>query len=248
MLRLGRVALFVFAALIAGEGAAWAYCRTSACSSSPDGTGKVCEPPEPDDCGIPLSWSPSCVGFTVQQDGSRQVPLETIHGIAGESFTAWTNVACGSGAPSMRIKDLGDVACGRVEYSRSPSSKPDPITNPYVGDTNLIVFRDDNWPHPDHAGGDPKQSTIIALTTVTFNPETGEIVDADIEVNSEGFTFSTTDDVPVGMTDLRSVLTHEAGHFFGFAHSPDAFATMYASYAPQESIKRDLDDDDMTAM
>src|SRR5262249_39732614 len=47
--------------------------------------------------------------------------------------------------------------------------------------------------------------------------------------------------------DLRSIFTHEAGHFLGLAHTqpehPDA--TMFATYLPGETTKRTLSTDDV---
>ena len=50
----------------------------------------------------------------------------------------------------------------------------------------------------------------ITLTTLTFNTESGEIYDADMEINAvKGDVAITTGDTDV-KTDLLSVLTHEA--------------------------------------
>nr|MCU0408389.1 hypothetical protein [Bacteroidales bacterium] len=54
--------------------------------------------------------------------------------------------------------DMGAVECGNVEY------------NSTAGNVNLVVFRDGSWSHPES----PEQ---LALTTVTFNKDTGEILD-----------------------------------------------------------------------
>jgi hypothetical protein len=63
-----------------------------------------------------------------------------------------------------------------------------------------------------------------------MNVETGEIYDADVELN--------TADYPIeqraagapsdGSYDLQSVLTHEFGHFVGLAHSPLPGSVMFA--------------------
>src|SRR5262249_46305618 len=103
---------------------------------------------------------------------------------------------------------------------------------------NLIVFRDDGWPYND-------PYSTLGLTTVTFNAETGEIYDADMEINASGRNLSITDTVPSNGFDLLSVVTHEAGHFFGLAHATDPVATMYASYKPGSASLRDLAPDDI---
>jgi hypothetical protein len=47
----------------------------------------------------------------------------------------------------------------------------------------------------------------------------GELVDADIEINAKDRVLSLTRPAPHGSFDLESVVTHEAGHFFGLDHS-----------------------------
>jgi hypothetical protein len=45
--------------------------------------------------------------------------------------------------------------------------------------------------------------------------------------------------------DLQSVVTHEAGHFFGLAHSKQAGATMLSTYDP---LMRSLSADDVAGI
>jgi hypothetical protein len=71
----------------------------------------------------------------------------------------------------------------------------------------------------------------IALTTVTFDKDTGELRDADIEINSaeHDVLVPGADGLPAGASDLQSVLTHEIGHFFGMAHAANGAAVMFES-------------------
>jgi hypothetical protein len=89
---------------------------------------------------------------------------------------------------------------------------------------NLIVFRKglcaagqnpnvaNCWPHGD--------GTTIALTTTSFDPVTGRIFDADVEVYAtdgvHGKNLSCTD--ALTGVDIQSVVTHEAGHMLGLDH------------------------------
>jgi MYXO-CTERM domain-containing protein len=105
----------------------------------------------------------------------------------------------------------------------------------------MIVFRDDGWPYND-------AYSTLGLTTVTFNADTGEIFDADMEINSSQRNLVAGDNIPKNGFDLESVVTHEAGHFFGLAHSQDKTATMYASYAPGTTVLRTLSNDDVKGL
>ncbi len=230
--RYSLAAVTVLAALL-GEGQAAAYCRSSVCKV--DGKsihGKVCSPPADDDCGTPLQWRQPCVGFVVEKNGSRQVALADIAQTARTSFAAWTAVDCGGGEhPRIEIDDLGTASCSRVEY------------NQHAGNANVIVFRDTEWPHLDEGSG---TTDTIALTTVTYDVTKGDIFDADMEINSVQNQF-TTDDLMVDV-DLQSVMTHEAGHFLGLAHSTVADATMFPNYMNGSIELRHPKDDDQQAI
>ena len=106
---------------------------------------------------------------------------------------------------------------------------------------DVIVFRDDTWPYHD-------PNSTLGLTTVTFDAVTGEIYDADMEINASGKNLTTSTFVPPNGFDLLSVVTHEAGHFLGLAHATDAKATMYASYRPGTSALRTLFADDAAGL
>jgi len=194
--------------------------------------GKVCSPPEDDDCGTVLQWRQPCIGFALEKSGSNQVPIATIEKLMKLSFAAWTSTDCGGGEhPRIEIDDFGTVTCGNVEY------------NQHGANANVIVFRDDAWPHMDEGAG---STDTIALTTVTYDVVKGDIFDADMEINSFENKFTTTD--MTADVDLRSVLTHEAGHFLGLAHSSVAEATMYPSYSNGSTALRQPKDDDQQAI
>jgi hypothetical protein len=205
-------------------GHASAYCRTSACSGNV--AGQRCVPAQSRDCGSPLYRTGLCFGFSVHETGSNKVDVATVEALMDQAFTTWEQADCGGGAhPSVSVENIGRVACDRQEYNQTG------------GNTNLIVFRDDVWPYEN-------QAHTLALTTVTYNLDTGEIYDADLEVNSTDQVNLTISDSDVGY-DLLSVLTHEAGHMLGLAHSPQETATMHFEALPGETQLRDLDPDDV---
>jgi MYXO-CTERM domain-containing protein len=219
-----------------------AFCRMWTC----DRTKESC-PVDPDNktCqygGDParhkrLYWPQSCVGFSIQQDTTTAIPgtadarYAIVEKIANTAFATWQNAKCSDGnPPSLAFADLGPVACRRQEY------------NPKQGNANIVLFREDTWPY----GKD--QSTAYAITTDTYNVESGEIYDADIEVNAHpvGGTI-TTGDTNVSI-DLLSVLTHEAGHFIGLGLSPDPSATMSSTQGPGSTDHRVLGADDVAGV
>ena len=173
----------------------------------------------PGDGGVafPVYWANACVTYSLQQDASAQITLGEARTVAATAFSKWTAASCGSGSPSIaasEIEPMGQegVTCDEVQY------------NKYGPNQNVIVFRDDGWPD----SGDSVNT--LGLTTVTYDTTDGEIYDADIEINSHDFTLSAFPPAPANGYDLLSILTHEAGHFFGLAHSADQSAIMYAFY------------------
>src|SRR5262249_41923410 len=153
------------------------------CSPPPDflpGPGS-CAPPDfasycaslsPPAKALPLWWRNACVSYDVQQDGARRVPLTAATKIVAEAFATWTGVRCapedgrsGSSRVSIEARDLGPVACDQVQY------------NSRAGNQHVILFRNDHWPHAGAAN-------TLGLTTITFDVETGEIYDADMEINA----------------------------------------------------------------
>lgn len=205
-----------------------AFCRTTTVPVSADFN------PRPGVCwtrGVPLWWRNACISYNINRLGSRQIAYDDASSVIARGFSQWSSVSCpaasgGRSGPSIDLRDLGGVECNKVEY------------NSTGGNQHVIVFRDDNWPHND-------SNNTLALTTVTFNPDTGEIYDADMEINTAGTRMSLSDTVPDQGYDFASVITHEAGHFLGLAHSGDSRSTMYSRYNPGSTLMRNLATDDV---
>jgi hypothetical protein len=208
-----------------------AFCRTTTCHGCTQPLGECVT------SGIPVFWAENCLSYDLQQDASVQVSLGIATEVAARAFSHWQDVICPSAnaSPSIKFLDLGPVSCNRVEFNENG------------GNANLIVFRDTSW--ADTNGYDP--TSTLALTTITFNVKTGQLYDADIEINGQMPLNATDASVPDAF-DLESVLTHEAGHFLGLAHSDapcDAQCpTMHASYTPGATACRTLEADDIAGI
>jgi hypothetical protein len=228
------------------------FCRSTTCRTGSDFQPHdgMCEPPGwPQKCGedgkhdVPLWWRSGCVGYSMQKDGGKHVSFDDAANALSSAFLAWTSRACpgdgtGTSRPSIDVRDLGPVACAEVGYNR------------YGPNQNVIMFRDELWPHKNDEGVDPdKPSPTIALTNVTYDTITGEIYDADMELNTADHDIKPVDGVlePTAY-DLQAVMTHEAGHFFGLAHSPVKDAVMFASDEGHDIRKRSLTQEDVAGI
>ncbi|MEZ4375903.1 MAG: hypothetical protein R3B07_34160, partial [Polyangiaceae bacterium] len=142
-----------------------AFCRTTTC----DPKSNACEQ-DAEGCvlsGLPLYWPGACLSFSVNKSGTplRGIDWETTENLVTQGFNTWTSVDCGGATPSIALQSRSPVACNAQEYNQQQPN------------ANIWLYRDDVWPY---AGPD----TTLALTTITFNVKTGEIFDADVEINS----------------------------------------------------------------
>ena len=74
-------------------------------------------------------------------------------------------------------------------------------------------------------GGIPDSQ--LGVANITFNPSTGRIIDCDIRLNGEDWTWVTNGNPGSGEADAASVATHELGHAAGLGHVPSLGSTMY---------------------
>lgn len=217
-------------ALLSSHG--FAYCLTNTCDTKKE----VC-PNEPGtQCitgGHSLYWASSIVTWSIQKDGSLLdgISAETLREVVENAFDRWEAADCGDGQhPKIRLEAYPPqdpfIVCAKPEYNQDQPN------------ANVITFHDSTWPYEESG------AETLALTTVYFNPNTGEIYDANVEINSNQQTFA-LNDAQYPTVDLNSVLTHELGHFLGLSHSQLPTATMFSHY--EESMKI-LDADDVAGI
>ena len=213
---LGSVGLVVVGLFVSSR--AHAFCRTRTCEFNSE---VVCPVDALTGCstqGAFVYWGSSCLSYAVQRDGSvaQGISAEQVSGLLAQGFRTWSELPCpGGGSPELAAASQGLIACGDVEY------------NCLAGDanSNLVSFR-------DQFNDDPLglRRGVIALTTITANLRTGEIFDADIELNSRDEAFTLIDSTTLGERNLHGVINHELGHLLGLSHTKERGALMDALY------------------
>jgi MYXO-CTERM domain-containing protein len=225
-----------------------AYCRMTTLGGAQIG-GAACV-----EKGEPLVWDTPCLSYAVDSRGSRWFEnpdgtpnLAELESLVDQSFATWQTADCGGDTPNLVFKPLQASTCQRAEFNTT-------------GNVNTIAFLDP-WKDPcadaEERGYD---SFAFAVTVVWHNTTTGEILDADMMINDQlssrfnaGGPYADCPDqgCPTGSpgdADLRSIVTHEAGHFIGIGHSNVEEATMFASAERNSVAKRTLAQDDIDAV
>ena len=194
--------------------------------------------------GVPLAWRSMCTGFSLNVDGSPDIALEDVRTEATAAAARWHAAPCdanGSTTPYFQLLPLQllvtmDNADTQVlsGYNRSGLN------------SNTVSFNG-VW----HSDANHQLGTI-AITLVSYDMNSGEILDADVELNQatdanpDGFHFTIGTPDPTA-ADLPTILTHEFGHLHGLGHSTVDTAVMWPSAGLGEQ-RRMLRTDDVEAI
>ena len=180
-----------------------------------------------------IYWPSACTSFSVSTSLPQTLSAEAASSLTALAFSQWSGSRCdevvGDARPSIDVRDLGTASCSTVGYDATGGPNQ-----------NLIVYQA-NWDKvkPNNLVSD---ADTLGLTTVSYD-DSGRILDADMRINMQ-INPATADPVASEKWDLREIVTHEAGHFLGFAHSGEESAVMYYSAVVGETKKRYLADDD----
>lgn len=176
------------------------------------------------DDGLALGWATRDQQYVLDITGTADISGEDELDTLRQAFAIWDAISC---SDLSWHEDLDTLFDGKVGFDYL-----EPASN-----VNSLTFHDSNWPH---------SSLTIALTTLTFSTCSGELLDADVEFNSQHFRFTTGNTGVI--TDLLNTAVHELGHMHGLDHSDDPTATMFPYAATGELVRRDLAPDDIDGL
>lgn len=174
-----------------------------------------------------LFWRHRVVLLRPAYGSSDEIDPGAVQAAVGRSIATWNAAALGCPSDFLLV-DEG-----------APSGLATNLTGGAPDGENRIVWRESGWP----AEVDP---ATLALTTSVFRRSTGQLIDADVDVNAVDHAW-TVQDGP-GAADVENTLTHELGHLLGLAHVSDPEATMYGSSETGETLKRTLAEDDIAGL
>jgi hypothetical protein len=216
-------------ALLCVSGNAEAFCRMTT------------EQPErqncPDVCyteGTPLAWRIFDLNYTFNEEGFPDVSVAELTEVYEQAFGAWEDIECDGESIGFDIRKTSGTTSSGVNAEGS---------NPAKNINSILYIPADEWTEAMYS------SAAFALTSTWFVPSTGQIVGADTYYNG-AMTFEVCPDrgCPLGVTDIRNVATHEAGHFLGLAHSQDERSTMWCGAGTDDLSKRTLAPDDIAGL
>ncbi len=174
---------------------------------------------------VPLRWYKTHAQIWFDERTPQELDPALAEAEIARSFEEWQWLTCDGTSVPFEFEFMGRRACS-VGYDDAFGA-----TN-----ENCVIWVPGKvaWTHGIE---------VLALTSLTYDTGTGEIVDADLELNDAHFIFSLDPDGE--QADLANTVVHETGHFLGLDHSHETLATMYAKAPLGETIKRDLEADDI---
>jgi hypothetical protein len=162
------------------------------------------------DSGAGFYWAQPVVPMTAYPNDFVETPM------AMSIAEVESAVAAAAGAWSQ-----AQNPCTYLDLQVAFSTGPAPV----AGDDNRnsVIFRSTSWCQLGADGTcEIEYDTVaLAVTSDIADTRSGQIYDADVEVNVHDITWADVVAHPElnGYYDLQNALTHEMGHFIGLAHT-----------------------------
>ncbi|MBZ0138012.1 MAG: hypothetical protein K8I27_16775 [Planctomycetes bacterium] len=209
----------------------------------------------------------SGVVFAVGESADAYMSIRVPLGSAGQGLPVrWdlNNTAARPNIANRRVLyEIGDLGTRDAGGFTGPVNEFEAVQNSFAvwrdvneseidfefngATTNAVSNATDNrnvirWVDSNIASG------VFAVTITTFDTTTGQIVDADMELNDRDFTWDTLGPAgttgSIGRAMVENVVTHELGHFLGFDHPANSQSTLFFASSPGLIDQTTLEIDD----
>ena len=230
------LALLLSLALFPSEARAWCQMTTYTGTRLPEEQG-ACVLTSNHPGSSVLAWRTPCTAISLSSEAaSPTLSADQVRGVFQRAIASWTQVDCGGAPTGLQVDVLNETnLCTSATHNRGGRN------------VHSVLFIASGWSTERRL--DPR---AYAVTFVWHNADTGEIYDADMQMNNVRgpYTLCEESGCTSGNTDLENIVAHEMGHYFGVAHTQEenGAATMFAEAPPGELNKRSLEEDDTTAI
>ena len=166
-----------------------------------------------------IQWAENIVSYSIDPTFDGVQP-SVAKAAVNAGFAVWTAVP----SSYLQLKYEGALFGELEGYDQSGENN------------NIVRFEPETFRY---------DQTVLAVTLLTYESDTGVLRDADIIVNVASHDFTVDPPPGSGSHDIQNTIAHEAGHFVGLAHEvEDHTATMFPVAPSAETTKRTLSLDD----
>lgn len=156
----------------------------------------------------PLKWTGSnCIFLRINSQGSADINDGSDVAAVRSAVQRWANSA--GGCSYLRFNVLDDLPDAKATFSRSGPNE------------NTVSWVEKGWISERNHDRDAAGLTTVFFVDDPGSARDGKILDADVELNGEFFSFSAAVSGVAGKTDVENTVVHELGHVMGLDHPCD---------------------------
>ena len=157
-------------------------------------------------------WSMTANAYSILLEGNQPVKWGDTFPTIELNVNGSADVADGADLAEIRagMQDWNSISCSTLllqDGGLIVESSTVLVSNQVDNHNRITWIEDDSWSFGQY---------VVALTMPVWDQTNGFIVEVDTVVN--GFHFYWSTDATVGTEDVKSMITHELGHFIGLQH------------------------------